>query len=82
MDQILPPELSSLNLRPCGKSRCIQPRATFRNRVQSRLKDIGYAKEVFGGLVPTDDGLRRVTIERERAPQAPVGDCRALPRLI
>jgi hypothetical protein len=35
-------------------------------RVQSRLKDIGYAKEVLGGIVPTDDGLRRIAIDRER----------------
>ena len=26
-------------------------------RVQFRLKDIGYAKEVLGGLVLTDDGF-------------------------
>ena len=34
-------------------------------RVQSRLKDIGYAKEVLGGLVLTDDGLQRIAIDRE-----------------
>jgi hypothetical protein len=34
--------------------------------VQSRLKDIGYAKEVLGGLVLTDDGLQRIAIDRER----------------
>jgi hypothetical protein len=26
-------------------------------RVQSRLRDIGYAKEVLGDIVVTDDGL-------------------------
>jgi hypothetical protein len=35
-------------------------------RVQSRLKDIGYAKQVLGGLVLTDDGLQRIAIDRER----------------
>jgi hypothetical protein len=35
------------------------------DRVQSRLKDIGYAKEVLGGLVLTDDGLQRIAIDRE-----------------
>ncbi len=35
-------------------------------RVQSRLKNIGYAKEVLGGLVLTDDGLQRIAIDRER----------------
>jgi hypothetical protein len=34
--------------------------------VQSRLKDIGYAKEVLGGIVLTDDGLQRIAIDRER----------------
>jgi hypothetical protein len=28
-------------------------------------KDIGYAKEVLGGLVLTDDGLQRIAIDRE-----------------
>jgi hypothetical protein len=32
-------------------------------RVQSRLKDLGYAKEVLGGLVLTDDGLQRIDRE-------------------
>jgi len=34
------------------------------DRVQSRLKDIGYAKEVSGGIVLTDDGFRRIAIDR------------------
>ena len=34
--------------------------------VQSRLEDVGYAKEVLGGLVLTDDGLQRIAIDRER----------------
>jgi hypothetical protein len=29
--------------------------------IQSRFKDIGYAKEVLGGLVLTDDGLERIS---------------------
>jgi hypothetical protein len=35
-------------------------------RVQCRLKDIGYAKEVLGGIVLTDDGLQRIAIGCER----------------
>jgi hypothetical protein len=80
MDQILPPELSDLELEALRQIAVHPATCHVPYRVQSRLKDIGYAKEVFGGLVPTDDGLRRVTIDRE--PQAAVGDCRALPRLI
>jgi hypothetical protein len=34
--------------------------------VQSRLKDIGYAKEVLGGIFLTDDGLQRIDRERVR----------------
>jgi hypothetical protein len=30
-------------------------------------KDIGYAKEVLGGLVLTDDGLQRIAIGREHS---------------
>jgi len=36
-------------------------------RVESRLKDIGYAKEVLGDLVLTDDGLRRVAVDTPSA---------------
>jgi hypothetical protein len=42
------------------------PTALGAHHVQSRLKDVGYAKEVLGGLVLTDDGLRRIAIDRER----------------
>ncbi len=40
-------------------------------RVHSRLKDIGYVKEVLGGLVLTDDGLRRIAVDkRTSSPRA------------
>jgi hypothetical protein len=29
-------------------------------------RQLGYAKEVLGGIVLTDDGLRRTAIDRER----------------
>ena len=51
MDQILPPKLTDLELEAL---RQIAEHPATRNipyRVQSRLKDIGYAKEVLGGLV-------------------------------
>jgi len=31
------------------------------SRIQSRLKDIGYAKEVLGDIVLTKDGLQRIS---------------------
>ena len=66
MDQILPPKLTDLELEAL---RLVAARPATRHipyRVQSRLKDIGYAKEVLGGLVLTDDGLQRIAIDRER----------------
>jgi hypothetical protein len=73
MDQILPPELTDLELEALRQIAVHPATRHVPYRVQSRLKDIGYAKEVFGGLVLTDDGLRRVTIDRERAPQSRCG---------
>jgi len=55
-----------LNLRLCGKIAVHPATRHIPYRVQSRLKDIGYAKEVLGGLVLTDDGLQRIAIDRER----------------
>jgi hypothetical protein len=71
MDQILPPELTDLELEALRQIAMHPATGQVPYRVQSRLKDIGYAKEVFGGLVLTDDGLRRVT--SERAPQSRCG---------
>ena len=31
------------------------------SHIQSRLKNIGYAKEVLGGIVLTKDGLQRIS---------------------
>jgi hypothetical protein len=77
MDQILPPKLTDLELEALRQiaeypaSRDLRQIAEYPAsrdipyRVQSRLKDIGYAKEVLGGLVLTDDGLQRIAIDRE-----------------
>jgi hypothetical protein len=72
MDQILPPELNDLELEALREIAVhpVSHHAPF--RVQSRLKDLGYAKEVLGDVVLTDDGLRRVAMEDDRkAPQTP-----------
>jgi hypothetical protein len=66
MDQILPPELTDLELEALRQIAVHPATRHIPYRVQSRLKDIGYAKEVLGGIVPTDDGLRRIAIDRER----------------
>ena len=64
MDQILPPELNDLELEALREiaTHPASPHIPF--RVESRLKDIGYAKEVLGDLILTDDGLRRVAVDR------------------
>jgi hypothetical protein len=73
MDQILPPQLSEVELDALRQIAVHPATRHIPYRVQSRLKDIGYAKEVLGGLVLTDDGLQRVVIDRERAPQSRCG---------
>jgi hypothetical protein len=67
MDQILPPELTDLELEALRQIAAHPVSHRIPSRVQSRLKDIGYAKEVLGGLILTDDGLQRIAIDRERA---------------
>ena len=64
MDQILPPKLNELELEALREI-AVHPASHHAPlRVQSRLKDIGYAKEVLGDLVLTDDGLQRVALDR------------------
>jgi hypothetical protein len=67
MDQILPPKLTELELEALRQIAVHPTTHHIPYRVQARLKDIGYAEEVFGGLVLTDDGLQRITIDRERS---------------
>ena len=66
MDQILPPKLTDLELEALRQIAVHPATRHIPYRVQSRLKDIGYAKEVLGGLVLTDVGLQRIAIDRER----------------
>jgi hypothetical protein len=73
MDQILPPELDDLELEALREI-AVHPASHHTPfRVESRLKDIGYAKEVLGDLVLTDDGARRVAADSDRrAPKRPM----------
>jgi hypothetical protein len=68
MDQILPPKLNDMELEALREI-AVHP-ATHHAplRVQSRLKDIGYAKEVLGDLVLTDDGLQRAALDGMAGP--------------
>jgi hypothetical protein len=67
MDQILPPTLDDVELEALQEI-AVHP-ATHHAplRVQSRLKDIGYAKEVLGDIVLTDDGLQRAAKSKTAA---------------
>jgi hypothetical protein len=66
MDQIIPPKLTDLELEALRQIAVHPATHHIPYRVQSRLKDIGYAKEVSDGLVLTDDGLQRIAIDRDR----------------
>lgn len=61
MDQILPPELNELEFEALRQLASHPIAHHIPPRIQSRLKDIGYAKEVLGGIVLTKDGLQRIS---------------------
>jgi hypothetical protein len=63
MDQILPPKLDDMELEALREIAVHPASHHAPPRVQSRLKDIGYAREVLGDLVLTDDGLQRAALE-------------------
>jgi hypothetical protein len=60
-DQILPPELNDLELEAMRQLAAHPATHRIPPHIQSRLKDIGYAKEVLGGIVLTNDGLQRIS---------------------
>lgn len=64
MDQILPPRLSDLELEALREIAVHPASHHVPFRIQSRLKDVGYAREVLGGLVVTDDGLERIAMDK------------------
>ena len=61
MDQILPPELNDLEFEALRQLAAHPITHHIPSRIQSRLTDIGYAKEVLGGIVLTKDGLQRIS---------------------
>jgi hypothetical protein len=61
MDQILPPDLNDLEFEALRQLAAHPASRRIPSSIQSRLKDIGYAKEVLGGLVVTEDGLQRIS---------------------
>ena len=64
MDQILPPKLNDLELEALREIAVHPASHHVPLRVQSRLRDIGYAKEVLGNIVVTDDGLERIAMDQ------------------
>jgi hypothetical protein len=61
MDQILPPELNDLECEALRQLAAHPATCQIPSGIESRLKDIGYAKEVLGGIVLTKDGLQRIS---------------------
>ena len=64
MDQILPPKLNDVELEALREIAEHPASHHVPLRVQSRLRDIGYAKEVLGDIVVTDDGLERIAMDQ------------------
>jgi hypothetical protein len=60
MDQILPPELNDFEFEAMRQIAAHPTTCRIPSTIRFRLKDIGYAKEVRGRLVLTEDGLQRV----------------------
>ena len=63
MDQILPPKLSDLELEALRQIKTHPATPHIPSRIRSRLGDLGYTKEVLGGVVLTDDGLQRIAMD-------------------
>jgi hypothetical protein len=62
MDQILPPELNDLEFEALRQFAAHPATCHIPPGIESRLKDIGYAKEVLGGgIVLTRGGLQRAS---------------------
>ena len=64
MDQILPPELNDLEFQALRQIAAHPAAYHVPSTIQSRLKNIGYVKDVLGGLVLTDDGLQRIAMSK------------------
>jgi len=60
MDQILPPVLNDFEFEAMRQIAVHPATCHIPSAIKTRLKDIGYAKEVLGRVVLTDDGLQRI----------------------
>src|SRR4051794_41807247 len=60
MDQILPPVLNDFEFAAMRQLAAHPATCHIPSAIKTRLKDIGYAKEVLGHAVLTDDGLQRI----------------------
>jgi hypothetical protein len=60
MDQILPPELNAFEFEALRQLAAHPATRHIPSRIQSRLKNIGYLKEVLGSFVLTEEGLQRI----------------------
>ena len=51
MDQILPPKLNDLEFQTLRQIKLHPTTRNIPSRIQSRLRDLGYTKDVLGGVV-------------------------------
>jgi len=62
MDQILPPKLNDLEFQALRQIKLHPTTCNIPSRIQSRLRDLSYTKDVLDGIVLTDDGLQRIAM--------------------
>jgi|tagenome__1003787_1003787.scaffolds.fasta_scaffold18694892_1 hypothetical protein len=66
MDQILPPELSDFEFEALRRL-AVHPGTSFiPYRIQARLSDIGYTRDILGSIVLTEDGWQRLAMSKRR----------------
>jgi hypothetical protein len=66
MDQILPPAINEFELEAMRQMAAHPAECHIPSAIQLRLKNIGYAKEVLGRVVLTEDGLQRVAVLKRK----------------
>jgi hypothetical protein len=66
MDQIMPPELNDLEFEALRRLAIHPGTSIIPYRIQARLRDIGYTRDILGKIVLTEDGWQRLAMSRGR----------------
>ena len=64
MDQIIPPELSDLEFEALRRLAVHPGTSLIPYRIQARLTDIGYTRDILGNLVLTEEGWQRLATSK------------------